>query len=264
MKIPHRDQTAWTRADLRAPKDEGYVLIALAPARPAVPTPLGRARASRGREALYQLGAELARRPDVLEAAQMRAVITAPGSARGSSEPRWKDVLLVRTRALPAALAVADQIDTASLPGSRKLVIAARSVRRIADVSHEGPGPYLLNFFTGPSVATTLNVWEHTAGWFQDETSLTNSTVLQPHQPDTPYTVINHCSWPSWWRLILALTLKPSFHSFVLRRFRTVGVSPHPVLYRVVSQWPRAAASRAPSSARPRRHAQPSARPRTR
>lgn len=126
MKIPHRDQTAWTRADLRAPTDEGYVLIALAPARPAVPTPLGRATASRGREALYQLGAELARRPDVLEAAQMRAVITAPGSARGSSEPRWKDVLLVRTRALPAALAVADQIDTASLPGNRKLVIAAR------------------------------------------------------------------------------------------------------------------------------------------
>ena len=97
----------------------------------------------------------------------MRAVIAAPGSGQGFRQPYWKDALLVRTRGLSEALIIAGQIDTASLPGEAKLVIAARNVRRIADVPHQGQGPYLLNFFTGPDVETTLKVWQYTAGWFQ-------------------------------------------------------------------------------------------------
>src|ERR1700704_5705723 len=37
-------------------------------------------------------------------------------------------------------------------------------------------------------------VWEHTAGWFQQETGLDNSTVLMPARADlSEYTLINHC-----------------------------------------------------------------------
>lgn len=75
-------------------------------------------------------------------------------------------------------------------------------------------------------------MWERTAGWFQRETGLDNSTVLEPTTDDVPYTLINHCRWNHLRDVLPSLTVKPSFRSFGLRTFAAHDVVPHPLLHR--------------------------------
>ena len=61
--------------------------------------------------------------------------------------------------------------------------ITATNVRRIAPVDHSRGGVFLFNYFFADSVDQNLSVWNYTAGWFQAETGLDNSTVLLPIDP---------------------------------------------------------------------------------
>lgn len=230
---------SWAKARLISPTDEGFVLAAIAsPRRRPFLNPLAGGSIRSG-AALDDLAQEMGRQDNVLETVRLEAVLGAPGnpSPRATTSRSWDHALLVRTRTVEDAEYIAATADfhlsgTTSAP---TLVTAARNVRRIDDVPHPTKGVYLLNFFTGPDVATTLDVWQHTAGWFQDETNLTNSTVLQPLTANTGYTVINHCRWERWGQVLPPLLAKRSFRGFVLRRFSEVDVQPHPILYKVRS-----------------------------
>ena len=76
----------------------------------------------------------------------------------------------------------------------------------------------------------------YTAGWFQDQTGLDNSTVLRPLDPAQStggYSLVNHCRWDRLRDVLPALVLKPSFRTFVLHTFAEHRTAPHPVLYRL-------------------------------
>lgn len=110
----------------------------------------------------------------------------------------------------------------------------AINVRRIAPVEHELGGVFLFNYFFAEEVRQNLEVWQYTAGWFQDQTGLDNSCVLQPDpDSDTAYTLVNHCRWNSLLEVMPSLLLKPSFRSYVLAHFEANRTAPMPILYRL-------------------------------
>jgi hypothetical protein len=113
--------------------------------------------------------------------------------------------------------------------------IVATNARRIAPVDHSRNGVFLFNYFFADSVDRNLAVWDYTAGWFQAETGLDNSTVLLPVDPDrSKYSIINHCRWDSLGRVLPSLIFKKSFHSYVLDNFAANNVAAMPILYRLV------------------------------
>lgn len=114
-------------------------------------------------------------------------------------------------------------------------VIKATNVKRIASVDHSKQGVFLFNYFFAEDLGQNLEVWEYTAGWFQQETGLSNSTVLLPN-PATPseYTIINHCRWDGFLDVLPSLIFKKSFRSYVLDNFYANRVAAMPVLYSIV------------------------------
>lgn len=136
---------------------------------------------------------------------------------------------------LPAGLvtSLSNRLEAA---GASTLAFAGSNVRRMGDVDHDRPGVFLFNYFTADDVQANLHAWSDTAGWFQDQTGLDNSTVLRPLHPAPlagGYCLVNHCRWDRLRDIVPALLLKPSFRTFVLRTFAQHRTAPHPVLYRL-------------------------------
>lgn len=112
--------------------------------------------------------------------------------------------------------------------------ITARNIRRIDAVNHEHQGVFLFNYFFADSTEQNLDVWEYTAGWFQQETGLDNSTVLLPEYPeDSQYSIINHCRWNKMMDILPSLIFKKTFHTFVLANFEANHVAAMPILYKL-------------------------------
>ena len=112
--------------------------------------------------------------------------------------------------------------------------ITASNARRIGPVDHSRPGVFLFNYFFADSVEQNLAVWNYTAGWFQAETGLDNSTVLLPTAAArSNYSIINHCRWDRLGQILPSLIFKKSFHSYVLDNFAANNVAAMPVLYRL-------------------------------
>ena len=108
--------------------------------------------------------------------------------------------------------------------------------KRIGAVDHRRGGIFLFNYFYADSLEQNLAVWEYTAGWFQNETGLDNSTVLAPTQPDlSQYTLINHCRWDRLTDVLPALVFKRSFRDFVLAHFDANDTAPMPILYKLAA-----------------------------
>ena len=79
-----------------------------------------------------------------------------------------------------------------------------------------------------------LQVWEHTAGWFEDQTGLNNSTLILPDQVNEgSYKIINHCRWDHLIDILPSLIFKKSFKDFVLNNFEANNVAAMPILYRL-------------------------------
>ncbi|HEV3008270.1 MAG TPA: hypothetical protein VGX52_04485 [Burkholderiales bacterium] len=115
-------------------------------------------------------------------------------------------------------------------------VVAASNARRIGAVDHRRGGVFLFNYFYADSLAQNLAVWEYTAGWFQKETGLDNSTVLAPTQPDlSQYTLINHSRWDKLTDVLPSLVFKRSFRDFVLAHFDANDTAPMPILYKLAN-----------------------------
>lgn len=112
--------------------------------------------------------------------------------------------------------------------------LKATNERRINSVDHNRQGVFLFNFFYADNLEQNIEVWEYTAGWFQQETRLDNSTLfLSDNEDESPYTVINHCRWDSMSEIIPSLLFKKSFKSFVLDNFYANNVAAIPILYKL-------------------------------
>jgi hypothetical protein len=184
----------------------------------------------------------------VVRADVFRGLIRPPGGgssgegAGGLHVPNadFDAVLLVETTTVPAAAELAaDRVLTKMLAdldelATRTLSFAASNVRRIGPVDHERPGVFLFNYFSADDVDANLHAWQYTAGWFQDETGLGNSTVLRSvHADASPYTLVNHARWDNLRDVLPSLLFKRSFRRFVLRTFADHHVAPHPILYKL-------------------------------
>lgn len=114
------------------------------------------------------------------------------------------------------------------------LYLSASNVKKIESVDHEKQGVFLFNFFYADDVQQNIGIWEYTAGWFQQETGLDNSTVLLPENPEpSGYKVINHCRWDSFSNILPSLIFKKTFKTYVLDNFYENNVAAIPILYKL-------------------------------
>lgn len=114
------------------------------------------------------------------------------------------------------------------------LFLNASNVKKIDSVDHATQGVFLFNFFYADNLEKNINIWEYTAGWFQQETGLDNSTVLLPdNTEDSPYKIINHCRWDRLTDILPSLLFKRSFRPYVLDNFYANGVAAIPILYKL-------------------------------
>ena len=113
-------------------------------------------------------------------------------------------------------------------------VTEATNVKRIDSVNHERDGVFLFNYFFAENTEQNIEVWEYTAGWFEAETGLNNSTLLLPNDPDrSEYALINHCRWERLMDVLPAIRFKPSFEEYVLANFEANRVAAIPILYKL-------------------------------
>ena len=194
--------------------------------------------------------ADVAEEPGVLEAVTFKAIlfppIGEPGFLRRRRDQfhraRFDLVLLVETNTVARAEQLFESASFRMLEAHMRseaahvYVVAASNAKRIGAVDHGRDGVFLFNYFYADSLAQNLAVWEYTAGWFQKETGLDNSTVLTPIEPDlSQYTLINHCRWESLAQVLPALVFKRSFRNFVLAHFDANDTAPMPILYKLAS-----------------------------
>ncbi|MEQ9090130.1 MAG: hypothetical protein RIE52_03525 [Balneola sp.] len=114
------------------------------------------------------------------------------------------------------------------------LFLSASNVKKINSVDHNRQGVFLFNFFYADDVHQNIGIWEYTAGWFQQETGLDNSTVLLPENPgESDYKIINHCRWDSYSNILPSLIFKKTFKTYVLDNFYGNNVAAIPILYKL-------------------------------
>jgi hypothetical protein len=233
---------------LEAPSGSGFAVLALEMDRRS-PLALGFWRESRAkREVLRRLKREaalLAEEGGVVDASLFKALLAPPGRGRFLKRrpevpvARFDLVLLVETetpehaRRLLASSAW-ERVASVGHVARRALAFTATNVRRMGPVDHGRPGVFPFNWFYADDVDQNLAVWEHTAGWFETETDLHNSTLLLPdpaHQ--VPYTVVNHCRWDRLADVLSALILERGFRGFVLASFEANNTAAMPILYRL-------------------------------
>jgi len=190
--------------------------------------------------------ADLEARSDVVEARVFVAQLIPPGrGAYLESRPhvhiaRFDVVVHIITEDVAAAERLAADGAFGALRervteiASHVHEVVAHNARRIGDVDHDRDGVFLFNFFTADDTEENLAVWEYTAGWFQQETGLDNSTLMLPNDPaDSDYTVINHCRWDRWRDIIPSLVFKRTFRNYVLASFEARHTAAIPILYRL-------------------------------
>lgn len=186
-------------------------------------------------------------KPGVREATVFNAIIVPPGKGELLKErpnakvARYDAVILVEfdTPADAETFAAGQNwqslVEDVKKDAEKTTTVRASNGRRIGPVDHSRQGIFLFNYFFADDRAQNLAVWEYTAGWFEDQTGLDNSTLLLPAQSNdaVPYSVINHCRWDTMGDILPALLLKPDFRKFVLANFYANNTAAMPVLYRL-------------------------------
>lgn len=243
--------TSWTTARLIEPSSSGYVFVGVSSGPWRFPRAIPSRRRRQVLDRLHRVRRALASDPAVLRADVFRGTLRPPGGQPGfdgqfQGDVAYDAVLLVETASPAEAAQLARGPEIAAVRAERAdaVIFSAGNVRRIGPVDHERRGVFLFNFFTADDVATNLHAWQYTAGWFQDETGLDNSTVLEPAAGTAPFTLVNHCRWDHYAQIVPSLIAKRSFRSFVLRVFAEHRVAPHPVLYALDRPGRRAAVPR--------------------
>jgi hypothetical protein len=189
----------------------------------------------------------LAREPGVKDAAVFTATLIPPGLGEYARQradrlhiARFDVAVLIecdtaetvqRIQRHPAYEAMQRAIAEAA---SYVHAITATNPRCIGPVDHKRPGVFLFNHFAADNLAQNLAVWDYTAGWFEVETGLDNSTVLLPDDASkSQYSIINHCRWDRLRDVLPSLMFKKTFHSYVLDNFAANNVAAMPILYRL-------------------------------
>lgn len=239
---------AFPRVSLTTPEQSGYLILAAEVDQRSEFTYFFASRTKRRLlDQVERLLPSIRALDGVLSAEGFTALIVPPG--RGAllrSRPdvhvaRFDVVILIETKDLGIAQQLRTTPAIAELEQALRKVatycetIAATNVRKIASVDHSRQGVFLFNFFFAENRQQNLAVWEYTAGWFQDQTGLGNSTVLEPALgEDTQYTIINHCRWESLAQIVPSLVFKPTFKSYVLSNFEANRTAAMPILYRLL------------------------------
>lgn len=232
---------------LTRPAPSGYLLLALEiDRRPIGGHFLESARKKEAVAILKRTAADLAGSDGVTGATAFKALMAPPG--RGPFLKKRPKVPVARFDALllaeferPAAARafragdIWRRVEAATGALARRaLTLSATNVRRIAPVDHSRDGVFLFNFFYADRLDVNLAIWEHVAGWYQDQTGLDNSTLLLPDTgQDCPYTVVNHCRWDRLRDLMRPMLLDLGFHSYVSDNFARNKTAPMPMLYRL-------------------------------
>ncbi len=184
----------------------------------------------------------------VVEANVFKATLIPPGRSKLVAEKKdivniakYDIAILIEVDSKEKLLAIQndasfkEMISFLSKNSNRVHQIAASNARRIGAVDHTTQGVFLFNYFYAEDVEQNLEVWNYTAGWFEKETDLDNSTLFLPlKKDDSDYAVINHCRWDRLADIIPSLLFKSTFKKYVLDNFYENNVGAMPILYRVV------------------------------
>ena len=87
---------------------------------------------------------------------------------------RFNVVMLVEFKSIEAANNYQDTLEWATRLADTKenshnaINVAASNTCRIGPVNHAVEGVFLFNYFYADSLDINLQVWNYTAGWFQD------------------------------------------------------------------------------------------------
>lgn len=235
------EQGRFPKVTLQAPTPHGFLLLAIEIDHRPLFGFVWESRAKR--KLLAQLQAQIAALsgPGVVEVSLFNALVRPPGrgALRQQRPAAFDVVVLIETETPDGARALAQAPAFAALAGAardvarRVDVIAATNARRIGAVDHGRAGVFLFNWFYAESQAQNLAVWEYTAGWFEDQTGLDNSTLLLPDPGTSTHSVINHCRWDRLRDILPALIFKRSFRSYVLASFAANRTAATPILYRL-------------------------------
>ena len=182
----------------------------------------------------------------VIDATVFKAMIIPPGRGaflknRPSVEIAKFDVVILiefdtheSTEKFQRSLQWQDIEEFFKAESKKSLTITGVNIRRIGHVDHSKKGVFLFNYFYEDQVNQNIQVWEHTAGWFQEQTGLDNSTVILPDVvKENSYKIINHCRWDRLIDIMPSLIFKRSFRKFVLNNFEANNVAAMPILYRL-------------------------------
>jgi hypothetical protein len=234
------------KVTLIEPTDSGYILIAAEVDRRVAFLPNSRKKRRLIAEC-KPLCRQLAEDPNVLEAVSFDAIFATPGENqellekhRGVRFPSWDFSVLIETASPEAAdavkeSAVYERMERAIRDAAHDtFIITATNPKRMGSVDHSRNGWFLVNYFVADSAEQNLAVWEYTAGWWEQETGLDNSTVLLPRKGErTDYAIVNHCRWDHLWNFVPSIVFKRSFRNYLLANFTANNVSPRAVIYRL-------------------------------
>jgi hypothetical protein len=244
VRLPERGH--YSKAHLIDPVESGYILLAsCVDQRP----PFGFLWESARKQRLIQELKPLVKSiqgEGVQEVTLLKAVLIPPGrGAYLKTRPdakiaRFDLAILMRTRNVEVARdllrgAAVRDIQARLRDSSKDLyTMLGSNIRRIGLVEHHRPGIFLFNYFFAASERQNLDVFDYTAGWFQQETGLDNSELMRPlTQQGAQYTVINHARWNRLTDVLPSLLFKPSFPRYVLKHFEANRTAAMPILYRL-------------------------------
>jgi hypothetical protein len=190
-----RGAGVFPKVDLVRPDGHGYLLAAaVVDRRPPFAFVWESAR-KKGLLAKLKRHAEAVRAlPGVRGITLYKARLIPPGRGRflkqrpAAHVAPYDVVVLVEADSPAAAEAIGGMADWRALQsdmcGASKDVytVVASNVKRIGSVDRTRDGVFLFNFFFADRLDQNLAVWEYTAGWFEDQTGLRNSTVLLPER----------------------------------------------------------------------------------
>jgi len=208
---------------------------------------------------LTQFAARLKAEPGVNNAWVLKTLLTPPGRGVAYLQARpqlltakFDVVLLVECESPECARALRRGelwravLEPLSKEATRFFLLSGSNARCMADVDHSRQGVFLFNYFFADNLATNLAIWEFTAGWFQAETGLDNSTLIlpdddsragaEPHAGSsmtTQHSVINHCRWDRLSSVLPSLLFKRSLTSYVLDNFAANQCAANPILYKL-------------------------------
>jgi hypothetical protein len=240
-------KNAFPKVTLVDPSNSGYLLLALEIDRRP---PIGFFIESQiKKKILSKLKSDvvnLRNNSKVIDATVFKAMIIPPGRGaflkkRPSIEIAKFDVVMLiefdtheSVKEFQKSLEWQNMEETYKSETKKSLTVTGVNVRRIGPVDHSKKGVFLFNYFYADQVKQNLQVWEYTAGWFQDQTGLDNSTLILPDQVnENSYKIINHCRWDHLINILPSLIFKKSFKEFVLNNFEANNVAAMPILYRL-------------------------------